>query len=86
MSNLIKSGCLGPTHVESSFHCKGCYLGKQIQLPYFTSDSHSTRPNLIHYDVWGPALLLMLLLFKKVVINIMSFLLMTILVILEFTS
>jgi hypothetical protein len=56
LSTLIKSGCLGPTHAESSFHCKGCHLGKQIQLPYFTSDSHSAKPfDLIHSDVWGPA-------------------------------
>jgi hypothetical protein len=56
LSSLIKSGCLGPTHVESSFHCKGCHLGKQIQLPYFTSGSHSTIPfDLIHSDVWGLA-------------------------------
>jgi hypothetical protein len=41
LSTLIKSGCLGPTHVESSFHCKGYHLGKQIHLPYFTSNSHS---------------------------------------------
>jgi hypothetical protein len=56
LSTLIKSGCLGPTHVESSFHCKCCHLGKQIQLPYFTSESHSAKPfDLIHSDVWGPA-------------------------------
>jgi hypothetical protein len=56
LSTLIKSGCLGPTHVESSFHCKGCHLGKQVQLSYFTSDSHSAKPfDLIHSDVWGPA-------------------------------
>jgi transposase InsO family protein len=56
LSTLIKSGCLGSTHVESSFHCKGCHLGKQIQLPYFTSNSHSAKPfDLIHYDVWGLA-------------------------------
>jgi transposase InsO family protein len=56
LSTLIKSGCLGSTHVESSFHCKGCHLGKQIQLLYFTSDSHSAKPfDLIHSDVWGPA-------------------------------
>jgi hypothetical protein len=33
LSTLIKSGCLGHTSSESSFHCKGCHLGKQIQLP-----------------------------------------------------
>jgi hypothetical protein len=52
LSTLIKSGCLGPTHVESSFHYKGCHLGKQVQLPYY---SHSAKPfDLIHSDVWGP--------------------------------
>jgi hypothetical protein len=57
LSTLIKSGCLCPTHVESSFHCKGCHLGKQIQLPYFTSTFHSAKPfDLIHSDVWGLAL------------------------------
>jgi hypothetical protein len=56
LSTLIKSGCLGHTSVESSFHCKGCKHGKQIQLPYFSSDSHSAKPfDLVHYDVWGPA-------------------------------
>jgi hypothetical protein len=55
LSTLIKSGCLGHTPVESSLGCKGCHLGKQIQLPYFPSNSHSSRPfGLIHSDVWGP--------------------------------
>jgi hypothetical protein len=39
LSTLIKLGCLGHTSVESSFQCKGCHLGKQIQLPYFPSNS-----------------------------------------------
>jgi hypothetical protein len=34
LSTLINKGSLGHTSVESSFHCKGCKLGKQIQLPY----------------------------------------------------
>ena len=56
LSNLINKGCLGPTSIESSFHCKGCKLGKQIQLPYSISDSHAAKPfDLIHSDVWGPA-------------------------------
>jgi hypothetical protein len=56
LSTLIKSGCLGHTSVESNFHCKGCKLGKQIQLPYFSSDSYSAKPfDLVHSDVWSPA-------------------------------
>jgi len=56
LSNLINKGCLGPTSIESSFHCKGCKLGKQIQLSYSISDSHAAKPfDLIHSDVWGPA-------------------------------
>jgi hypothetical protein len=34
LSTLINKGCLGPTSIESSFQCKGCKLGKQLQLPY----------------------------------------------------
>jgi hypothetical protein len=56
LSTLIHQGYLGHTSVESNFHCKDCKLGKQIQLHYPSSVSHSTKPfDLIHSDVWGPA-------------------------------
>jgi hypothetical protein len=49
LSTLIHQGYLGHTSAESNFHCKGCFLGKQIQLPYPSSVSHSTKPfGLIH--------------------------------------
>jgi len=42
--------------VDSAFECTGCKLGKQIQLPYPSSDSKTTQPfALVHSDVWGPA-------------------------------
>lgn len=51
---LIHEGRLGRIPIDSSFHCKCCSLGKQVQPPYSNSTSHSTRPfDLIHSDVWG---------------------------------
>ena len=55
LSSMINKVCLCHTSIESSFHCKSCKLGKQIQLPYSSSVSQSARPfDLIHTDVWGP--------------------------------
>jgi hypothetical protein len=49
LSSLVNRGCLGLTSIESSFHCKGCKLGKQIQLPYLSSASYSAQPfDIVH--------------------------------------
>ena len=47
---------MGRVPIGIGFHCKGCRLGKQIQLPYSSSTTHSSHPfDLVHSDVWGPS-------------------------------
>jgi hypothetical protein len=56
LSSLVTSGVLGKVTGDTSLRCMGCRLGKQILLPYSTSQTVSTRPfDLIQSDVWGPA-------------------------------
>lgn len=56
LSTLARQGALGRVIVDTSYDCKGCKLGKQLQLPYPTSTSRSSHPfELVHSDVWCPA-------------------------------
>jgi hypothetical protein len=53
LSALLRRGLLGSVSSQESLdHCQGCRLGKQIQLPYHSSESVSQRPfDLVHLDV-----------------------------------
>jgi hypothetical protein len=44
MSSLVHSGVLGKVFGDTSLPCMGCKLGKQLQFPYSSSQTVSTRP------------------------------------------
>ena len=53
VQQLDSSGLLGSVSTKN-FDCVSCQLGKQLALPFNSSESISTYMfNLIHYDVWG---------------------------------
>jgi hypothetical protein len=80
LCSLVQQGVLDHVSIDTGFYCKGCKLRKQIQLPYSSSTTCSSRPfDLVHSDVWGPSLLS-----QRVVTSIMSYLLMITLDILPF--
>ena len=55
VQHLVSRGLLGLVSTEN-FDCVSCQLGKQLALPFNTSESMSTDIfNLIHYDVWRPS-------------------------------
>ena len=60
VQQLASRGLLGSVSTEN-FDCVSCQLGKQPALPFNTSESISTDIfDLIHFDVWGLPLSLVL--------------------------
>jgi hypothetical protein len=54
LSSLVRSGVLGKVSSDTSLPCMGYKLGKQLQFPYSSSQTVSTRPfDLAHSDVRG---------------------------------
>ena len=53
LSTLVRRGLLGSVSGDVSLEqCQVCRLGKQLQLPYYSSDSVSKHPfDLVHSDV-----------------------------------
>jgi hypothetical protein len=53
---LLHRGLLGSVSGRESLdHCQCCRLGKQVQLPYPSSETLPQRSfDLVHSDVWGP--------------------------------
>jgi hypothetical protein len=82
LSTLIKSGCLGRTSSKFSFHCKGCHIENKYTFLILLVILILLDLLILFTLMFGAQFLL----FQKVVINIISFLLMIILDILEFIS
>ena len=60
VQQLASRGLLGSVSTEN-FDCVSCQLGKQPALSFNTSESISTNIfDLIHFDVWGLPLSLVL--------------------------
>ena len=60
VQQLASRGLLGSVFTEN-FDCVSCQLGKQPALPFNSSESISIDVfDLIHSDVWGPSLVLIL--------------------------
>jgi hypothetical protein len=55
LSALLR-GLLGSVSGQEYLdHCQGCRLGKQVQLPYPSTELVSRCPfDVVHSDVWGP--------------------------------
>ena len=54
---LASRGLLDSVSTKN-FDCVSCQLGKQLALPFNSSESISTDIfDLIHSDVWGPSLI-----------------------------
>ena len=55
VQQLASRGLLGSVSTEN-FDCVSCQLGKQLALPFNSSESLSTDIfDFIHSDVWGPS-------------------------------
>jgi hypothetical protein len=56
LTTLVRSGVLGKVVGDTSVPCIDCKFGKQLQFPYSSSHTMSSRPfDLVHWDVWSPA-------------------------------
>ena len=56
LGSLIFNSCLDPVKPEH-FDCVSCQLSKYHALPFSNSNSIFSTPfDLIHFDIWGPAL------------------------------